>query len=57
MTPIENVNYLGAGIMTDDQRVQQLLDRINVANAIPEKVCEWSPELLPVVRDRAAPPK
>src|SRR5262249_6571726 len=38
--------------MTDDPRVQQLLDRLHDSNATPEEVCESCPELLPVVRER-----
>jgi serine/threonine-protein kinase len=38
--------------MTDDQRVQQLLDRLNDSDATPEEVCRFCPELLPVVRHR-----
>jgi len=38
--------------MTDDPRVQQLLDEILDAHATPEVVCGSCPELLPVVRNR-----
>ena len=38
--------------MTDDPRVQQLLDRLLESNATPEEVCASCPELLPVVRKR-----
>src|SRR5262249_41237003 len=38
--------------MTDDSRVQHLLDRLHDSNATPEEVCASCPELLPVVRDR-----
>jgi serine/threonine-protein kinase len=39
-------------MMTDDQRVQQLLDELEDSDATPEEVCEACPDLLPVVRDR-----
>jgi serine/threonine-protein kinase len=38
--------------MTDDPRVQQLLDQLLDAQATPEAVCATCPELLPVVRKR-----
>ncbi len=38
--------------MTDDPRVQQLLDELLAAHTTPEAVCESCPELLPVVRKR-----
>src|SRR5262245_42661879 len=38
--------------MSDDARVQQLLDRLHDSDATPEEVCESCPELLPVVRHR-----
>jgi serine/threonine-protein kinase len=38
--------------MTDDERVQELLDQLLDSNATPEQVCESYPELLPVVRER-----
>jgi serine/threonine-protein kinase len=38
--------------MSDDPRVQQLLDELLDAHATPEEVCAMCPELLPVVRDR-----
>jgi serine/threonine-protein kinase len=38
--------------MTDDARVQQLLDRLHDSHGTPEEVCESCPELLPVVRER-----
>jgi serine/threonine-protein kinase len=38
--------------MSDDARVQQLLDKLLDSQATPEVVCETCPELLPVVRDR-----
>jgi serine/threonine-protein kinase len=38
--------------MSDDPRVQQLLDELLDSRATPEEVCESCPELLPVVRDR-----
>jgi eukaryotic-like serine/threonine-protein kinase len=38
--------------MTDDPRVQQLLDELLDAHATPEEVCATCPELLPVVRKR-----
>jgi serine/threonine-protein kinase len=38
--------------MSDDQRVQQLLDQLLDSDATPEAVCGSCPELLPVVRDR-----
>src|SRR5262245_64652731 len=38
--------------MTDDPRVQQLLDELVNSDATPEVVCARCPELLPVVRDR-----
>jgi hypothetical protein len=38
--------------MTDDPRVQQLLDELLDSDATPEVVCQPYPELLPVVRDR-----
>src|SRR5262245_32361879 len=38
--------------MTDDPRVQQLLDELVNSDATPEVVCARCPELLPVVRNR-----
>src|SRR5262249_51436113 len=38
--------------MTDDPRVEQLLDILQDSDATPEEVCGSCPELLPVVRDR-----
>jgi serine/threonine-protein kinase len=38
--------------MSDDPRVQQLLDKLLDSHATPEAVCASCPELLPVVRDR-----
>src|SRR5262245_39872516 len=38
--------------MTDDPRVQQLLDELLDSHATPEEVCGSCPELLPVVRNR-----
>ena len=38
--------------MTDDPRVQQLLDELLDSQATPEEVCAPCPELLPVVRKR-----
>jgi serine/threonine-protein kinase len=38
--------------MTDDPRVQQLLDQLLDSQATPEMVCETCPELLPIVRER-----
>jgi serine/threonine-protein kinase len=38
--------------MTDDPRVQQLLDQLLDGHATPEVVCATCPELLPVVRNR-----
>ncbi len=38
--------------MTEDTRVQQLLDELLTSHATPEEVCESCPELLPVVRKR-----
>src|SRR5438093_9892697 len=38
--------------MTDDPRVQRLLDELNDSNATPEEVCTSCPELLSVVRNR-----
>jgi serine/threonine-protein kinase len=38
--------------MTDDPRVQQLLDQLLDSQATPELVCATCPELLPVVRTR-----
>src|SRR5215813_3239903 len=38
--------------MTDDPRIQQLLDELLDSHATPEQVCEACPELLPAVRDR-----
>src|SRR5262245_59262924 len=38
--------------MSDDPRVQQLLDQLSDSNATPEEGCGSCPELLPVVRDR-----
>jgi serine/threonine-protein kinase len=35
--------------MTNDPRVQQLLDELITSQATPEEVCEPCPELLPVV--------
>jgi serine/threonine-protein kinase len=38
--------------MSDDPRVQQLLDALHDSDATPEEVCRSCPELLPVVRHR-----
>jgi serine/threonine-protein kinase len=38
--------------MSDDPRVQQLIDELLDSHATPEEVCASTPELLPVVRDR-----
>ncbi|HEV3260245.1 MAG TPA: protein kinase, partial [Gemmataceae bacterium] len=38
--------------MTDDPRVQQLLDELLAADTTPEAVCKSCPELLPVVRKK-----
>jgi serine/threonine-protein kinase len=38
--------------MTDDSRIEQLLDELANSHATPEEVCAKCPELLPVVRDR-----
>src|SRR5262245_8729948 len=38
--------------MTDDSRVQQLLDELVDSNATPEAVCLSCPELLPTVLNR-----
>src|SRR5262245_55707228 len=38
--------------MSDDPRVQQLLERLHDSNGTPEEVCVSCPELLPLVRDR-----
>jgi serine/threonine-protein kinase len=38
--------------MSDDPRVQQLLDQLLDPQATPEEVCASCPELLPTVRHR-----
>jgi serine/threonine-protein kinase len=38
--------------MTDEQRIQELLDKLLESNATPEEVCSSCPELMPVVRER-----
>src|SRR5215475_12119578 len=38
--------------MTDNPRLQQLLDELLDSRATPEEVCGSCPELLPEVRDR-----
>jgi serine/threonine-protein kinase len=38
--------------MTEDPRVQQLLDELLASDTTPEAVCKSTPELLPVVRKR-----
>jgi eukaryotic-like serine/threonine-protein kinase len=38
--------------MTDDPRVQQLLEELHVSDSTPEEVCKSCPELLSVVRKR-----
>ena len=38
--------------MTDDPRVQQLLDELLESDSSPELVCRSCPELLPIVRER-----
>ena len=38
--------------MTDDPRVQQLIDELLASPATPEEVCKSCPELLPVVRKK-----
>ena len=42
------------GKMSDDSRVQQLLDQLLDSDSSPEEVCESCPELLPIVRERCA---
>jgi eukaryotic-like serine/threonine-protein kinase len=42
----------GARIMSDDPRVQQLLEELHDTQATPEEVCASCPELLSVVRHR-----
>ena len=37
--------------MSDDPRVQQLLEELDESDATPEEVCETCPELVPVVRN------
>ena len=38
--------------MTDDPRVQQLLDELLASDTTPDEVCRACPELLPEVRAR-----
>ena len=38
--------------MTDDTRLQQLLDELLDSHSTPEEVCDSCPELLPAVRER-----
>jgi eukaryotic-like serine/threonine-protein kinase len=38
--------------MSDDPRVQQLLDELLDSDSSPEAVCRSCPELLPVIRER-----
>ena len=38
--------------MTEDPRIQQLLDELIDPQVTPEGVCASCPELLPVVRNR-----
>jgi serine/threonine-protein kinase len=38
--------------MSDDPRVQELLDELHATQATPEEVCASCPELLPTVRHR-----
>ena len=38
--------------MSDELRVQELLDELSDRKATPEEVCGACPELLPVVRER-----
>jgi eukaryotic-like serine/threonine-protein kinase len=38
--------------MTDDTRVQQLVDELVGSTATPEEVCKSCPELLPAVRKK-----
>ena len=38
--------------MSDDSRVQQLLDQLLDSDSSPEEVCESCPELLPIVCER-----
>ena len=42
--------------MSDDPRVEQLLDELCDSHATPEDVCGSCPDLLPVVRERYAVP-
>src|SRR5262249_55649758 len=51
-TTIPVRNSLGGRVVSDDARVEQLLDELCDSHATPEDVCGSCPELLPVVRDR-----
>jgi len=38
--------------MTDDPRVEQLLEELQDSHVTPEEVCASCPELLPQIRER-----
>src|SRR5262249_19734089 len=45
-------SFRGGRVVSDDPRVEQLLDELCDSRATPEDVCGACPELLPVVRER-----
>src|SRR5262249_47118294 len=51
-TGISARNSFGGRVVSDDPRVEQLLDELCDSRATPEDVCGSCPELLPVVRER-----
>src|SRR5262245_32858706 len=42
----------GGRVVSDDPRVEQMLDELCDSQATPEEVCNACPELLPQVRER-----
>src|SRR5262249_31208942 len=51
-TGISARNSFGGRVVSDDPRVEQLLDELCDYRATPEEVCSSCPELLPQVRER-----
>src|SRR5262249_61673732 len=51
-TGISARNSLGGRVVSDDPRVEQLLDQLCDSGVTPEEVCSSCPELLPQVRER-----
>src|SRR5262249_8380996 len=51
-TNISTRNSLGGRVVSDESRVEQLLDELCDSQATPEEGCGTCPELLPQVRER-----